>query len=185
MDVVLASTSPRRIQLLSAMGVDFRTVDPNVDEASVYTPDPRTTAMARAEAKALTVAARERDSVVVAADTVVVLEGEVMDKAGDEAEVRGMLERLSGKEHQVITAVAVCYPGFTDAMVEVDVATVEFRELTEDEIDWYAGTGEGVGKAGGYAVQGLGGSLIASLDGDRETVIGLPTTLLSTMLEGQ
>ena len=184
MDILLASTSPRRIELLRTMGLPFRTVDPNVDEATVYTPDPRTTAMARAEAKALTVAARERGSVVVAADTVVLLEGEILDKARDEADVRKMLERLSGKEHQVLTAVAVCFPGFADAMVEVDEVTVTFRELTEKEVDWYVGTGEGEGKAGGYAVQGMGGMLVDTLDGDRETVIGLPTSLLSKMLEG-
>jgi len=184
MDVVLASTSPRRIELLRTMGLEFRSVDPNVDEASVYTPDPRTMAMARAEAKALTVAAREPRALVVAADTVVVLDGEVLDKAADEDDVRRMLGRLSGREHLVMTAVAVAYPGMDDAMVEVEEATVSFRELTEDEIDWYAGTGEGVGKAGGYAVQGLGGTLVETLDGDRETVIGLPTSRLSRMLEG-
>ena len=84
----------------------------------------------------------------------------------------------------ISAAVAVAYPGMDDAMVEVEEATVSFRELTEDEIDWYAGTGEGVGKAGGYAVQGLGGTLVETLDGDRETVIGLPTSRLSRMLEG-
>ena len=184
MDLLLASTSPRRIQLMEAMGLKFRSVDPAMDESTIITPDPGTTAMARAEAKALTVAARHREAVVVAADTVVVLEGDILDKAGDERDVRRMLKRLSGKEHKVITAVAVCFPGFTDAMVEVDVADVSFRELTDKEIEWYVGTGEGEGKAGGYAAQGMGGTLIATLDGDRETVIGLPSTLLQKMLEG-
>ena len=185
MGIVLASTSPRRVGLIRAMGLEFRAVDPLIQEGSVYAPDPRTMAMARAEAKALRVAARERTSTVVAADTVVVLEGEVLAKAGNARDVRRMLERLSGKEHQVITAVAVCHPGFTDAMVEADVATVTFRELTEDEVAWYAGTGEGEGTAGGYAIQGMGGSLVATLDGARETVVGLPTALLSSMLRGQ
>lgn len=184
MDIILASTSPRRLQLMEAMGLDFRSVDPNVNEASVFTPDPRTTAMARAEAKALTVAAREPKAVVVAADTVVELDGQILDKAKHEMDVKRMLTKLSGKEHHVITAVAVCYPGFTDAMVEVDVADVSFRELTDKEIEWYVGTGEGEGKAGGYAAQGMGGTLIETLDGDRETVIGLPSSLLHKMLEG-
>lgn len=184
MDLVLASTSPRRIDMMRGVGMDFRTVDPHIEESEILTPDPGTTAMARAEAKALAVAAREPGSMVIAADTVVALEMEILDKADDADEVRKMLGRLSGKEHRVITAIAVCFPGFTDAIVETDVATVSFRELTEDEIDWYVGTGEGVGKAGGYAVQGLGGTLVATLDGDRETVIGLPSSLLSRMLEG-
>ena len=164
--------------------MDFRSVDPHINESEIITSDPGVTAMARAEAKALAVAAREGEAVVVAADTVVVLEQEILDKARDPDQVRKMLERLSGKEHRVITAVAVCFPGFTDALVEVDVATVSFRELTEEEIEWYVGTGEGEGKAGGYAVQGLGGTLVNTLDGDRETVIGLPSSLLSKMLEG-
>lgn len=184
MDLLLASTSPRRILLMEAMGLEFRSVDPAVNESTIITPDPGTTAMARAEAKALTVAARHREAVVVAADTVVALEGEILDRARDERDVRRMLERLSGKEHQVITAVAVCFPGFTDAIVETDVTHVSFRELSDGEIDWYAGTGEGEGKAGGYAVQGLGGTLIATMDGDRDTVIGLPVSLVERMLEG-
>jgi septum formation protein len=140
--------------------------------------------MARAEAKALTVAALLKEAMVVAADTVVVLEGRILDKAQDGQDVRKMLSQLSGKEHLVMTAVAVCYPGFHDAMVEVDVAEVSFRELKDEEIDWYVSTGEGEGKAGGYAVQGMGGQLIEAVDGDRETVIGLPSNLLTKMLHG-
>ena len=164
--------------------MEFSSVDPGVNESTIITPDPGTTAMARAEAKALTVAARHREAVVVAADTVVVIEGDILDKAGDERDVRRMLKRLSGKEHKVITAVAICFPGFTDAIVGTDETHVSFRDLSEKEIDWYAGTGEGEGKAGGYAVQGLGGTLIAKMDGDRDTVIGLPVTLMEKMLEG-
>ncbi len=107
MDLLLASTSPRRIRLMKTMGLEFRSVDPAVNESTIITPDPGTTAMARAEAKALTVAARHREAVVVAADTVVVMEGDILDKAGDERDVRRMLERLSGKEQKVITAVAI------------------------------------------------------------------------------
>jgi septum formation protein len=183
MDIVLASTSPRRVELMRAMGLEFRSIDPLLDEASVYSPDPRAMAMARAEAKALTVAARERGSMVVAADTVVVLDGQVLDKAAHEGDVRRMLAQLSGKEHVVMTAVAVSFPGISDANVEVDMAKVTFRELSDEEVDWYAGTGEGEGKAGGYAVQGLGGKLVEALEGDRETVVGLPTSLLARMLE--
>ncbi|UCC93965.1 MAG: Maf family protein, partial [Thermoplasmata archaeon] len=98
---------------------------------------------------------------------------------------RRMIKELSGKEHLVMTAVAVCFPGFTDALVEMDVATVTFKELTDEEIEWYVGTGEGEGKAGGYAVQGVGVNMIEEVEGDRETVIGLPSTLLSQMIEGR
>jgi len=183
MDVVLASTSPRRIRLMSTLGLGFRTLDPHVDEGSIVTTDPATTAMARAEAKALAASASEPDAMVVAADTVVDLEGEILDKAADEADVAQMLSRLSGREHRVITAVAVRYPGIDDALVQVDVATLTFRELEEGEIEAYAGTGEGVGKAGGYAYQGRGQWLVEEMDGDPETVIGLPTRVVARMIE--
>ena len=183
MDLILASTSPRRIELMEAMGLDFLTMDPRINEGEIVGPDPEVTCMARAEAKALSVAAKRPDATIIAADTVVVLDGKILDKATTDKEVRSMLERLSGKEHLVITAIALCMPGFKDANVLTDKVHVTFRELTEEEVDWYVGTGEGVGKAGGYAAQGNGGMLIAQLDGDRETVIGLSTSMIKRMLE--
>jgi septum formation protein len=183
MDLILASTSPRRIELMDAMGLDFLTMDPHINEGDISGPDPEVTCMARAEAKALSVAARRPDATVIAADTVVVLDGKILDKARSDEEVRSMLQSLSGKEHQVITAIALCMAGFKDANVITDKAQVTFRELEEEEVEWYVGTGEGVGKAGGYAAQGNGGMLIAQLDGDRETVIGLSTSIIRRMLE--
>lgn len=183
-DLVLATTSPRRVELLKRMGLTFRTVDPGIDEQEVADSDPATTAMARAEAKALAVAAVEKDAIVLAADTVVTIDEETLDKAADDDEVRYMLQRLSGKTHTVHTALALCFPGFEDAYVVMDTASVTFRELAEDEVEWYVGTGEGVGKAGGYAVQGNGQRLVEELEGDVETVIGLPTALVRSMLEG-
>jgi septum formation protein len=184
MGLVLASTSPRRIQLVETMGLEFTTIDPQVNEAVIVTPDPEATSMARAEAKALAGASMRPDDVVVAADTVVVLEGRILDKAVDGDEVRKMLGLLSGKEHHVITSIAVCFPGIGDALVRTDVAAVTFKELDDAAVEWYVGTGEGVGKAGGYAVQGMGGMLVETLEGDKDTVIGLPTTLLSSILKG-
>jgi len=184
MDLILATTSPRRIELMGAVGLDFLTMDPHINEGDIAGPDPEVTCMARAEAKALAVAARRPDATIIAADTVVVLDGKILDKASNDKEVRSMLKSLSGKEHQVITAIALCLPGFKDANVLTDKAQVTFRELEEEEVEWYVGTGEGVGKAGGYAAQGTGGMLIAQLDGDRETVIGLSTSMIRRMLQG-
>ena len=168
---------------MGAMGLDFLTMDPHINEREISGPDPEVTCMARAEAKALSVAARRPDAAVIAADTVVVLDGKILDKASTDSEVRSMLKRLSGKQHLVITAIALCMPGFKDANVLTDKAQVTFRELTEEEVEWYVGTGEGVGKAGGYAAQGTGGMLISLLDGDRETVIGLSTSMIEKILE--
>jgi septum formation protein len=182
MDLTLASTSPRRIDLLRKAGLEFATIDPLVNEAMIVAGSPEMTASARAEAKALAGIARVPDSLIMAADTVVVLEEEILDKASDDADVRRMLKLLSGKTHRVVTAVAMCMPPLRDAHVVTDVAQVTFRELEDRDIEWYVGTGEGVGKAGGYAIQGMGGMLVSSMDGDLETVIGMPTSLVMGML---
>jgi septum formation protein len=184
-DLVLASTSQRRVELLGGMGLAFRTVDPEVDEAAIVGATPVATAEARARVKALAAARVEPAARVLAADTVVALEGVALGKASSVGEVAAMLRRLSGRRHSVTTAVALCDPDRGATSVASDTAHVVFRELSDEEVTWYAGTGEGVGKAGGYAVQGLGGTLVALLDGDVETVIGLPTTLVRGMLEGR
>lgn len=182
MNLMLASTSPRRIQLLRDAGLEFGTVDHLVDEARIVAGSPEMTASARAEAKALAGIAKVPDSLIMAADTVVVLEDEILDKARDDDDVRRMLKLLSGKTHRVVTAVAMCMPPLRDAHVVTDIARVTFRDLEEREVEWYVGTGEGVGKAGGYAIQGMGGMLVSSMDGDIETVIGMPTGLVMGML---
>ena len=121
---------------------------------------------------------------MLGADTVVVLDGEILGNAADGDDVREMLGRLSGREHEVITAIALMEPGSADTSSSVSEAKVTFRSLSEDEIEWYVSTGEGVGKAGGYAIQGLGGMLVETLDGDRDTVIGLNTSGVMDLLKG-
>jgi septum formation protein len=184
MELVLASTSPRRIELLGAMDLEFRSVDPGIEEGGILGDSPAGTAMARAMAKVQAVASSVPKATVLAADTVVVLGQDILDKASDDGDVGSMLQRLSGNRHRVITAVAMATPGSDDPQVKIDVAHVTFRDLSETEMAWYVSTGEGVGKAGGYAIQGLGGMLVEALDGDRETVIGLPTTLVRDLLDG-
>ena len=172
------------------MGIEFETQDPGVDEEGIVGPTPVATASARALAKARAVAARGTgpgtgtDPRVLGAAPVGMLEGEILGKAADGDHVRQMLGRLAGREHEVVTALALVQLGSNDVSCTVSSAMVTFRALEREEIEWYVSTGEGVGKAGGYAIQGLGGMLVARLDGDRETVIGLPTSLVEDMLEG-
>jgi len=181
--VVLASTSERRHRLLKGMGVAFEAVDPGIDEDAIDANGPEATARARALAKARAVAWARPGAVVVAADTVVAIDGDILPKARDAADVARMMRALSGRAHTVVTAVAVARPDGESPAVEADAARVTFRPLSDGDVTSYAASGEGVGKAGGYAVQGRAGAFVAALEGDVETVVGLPTRLLRQMLD--
>jgi len=180
--LVLASTSPRRRRLLAGMGHVFEVVDPGIEEDRIIAGSPVATSQARAEAKARAVAWARPEAVVLAADTVVALGDELLPKAADAGEVARMLRALSGRTHEVVTSVAVVAPGSAGPLVASDVARVTFRDIAEGEVAAYATSGEGIGKAGGYAVQGMATGFVTSLDGDVETVIGLPTRLVRELL---
>jgi len=180
--LVLASTSPRRRRLLAGMGLAFESVDPGVEEDRILAGSPVATSRARAEAKARAAAWARPEAVVLAADTVVALGDGLLPKAADAGEVARMLRALSGTAHEVVTSVAVVAPGGAAPIVASDVARVTFRDISEDEVAAYAASGEGIGKAGGYAVQGRATGFVMSLEGDVETVVGLPTRLVRELL---
>ena len=180
--LVLASTSPRRRRLLAGMGHAFESVDPGIEEDRILAGSPTETSRARAEAKARAVAWARPEAVVLAADTVVALGDALLPKAADSGAVARMLRSLSGRAHEVVTSVAVVAPGAARPIVASDVARVTFRDIAEDEVASYAASGEGIGKAGGYAVQGRAAMFVASLEGDVETVVGLPTRMVRELL---
>jgi len=134
--------------------------------------------------KARSVAAGLDSEVVVGADTIVVLDGVVFGKPSSQAEARGMLERLSGRTHTVLTAVAAVDAAAGVSLVAHDAARLTLRELSEADLDWYLATGEPMDKAGAYALQGEAVRFVTRVEGDRETVIGLPTRLVRRLLEG-
>jgi septum formation protein len=164
------------------MGLAFEVVDPGIEEDGILAGSPVATSQARAEAKARAVAWARPEAIVLAADTVVALGDALLPKAGEADEVAMMLRAISGKTHEVVTSVAVVAPGATVPVVASDVARVTFRDITEDEAAEYAKSEEGIGKAGGYAVQGWAAGFVSSLEGDVETVIGLPTRLVRELL---
>jgi septum formation protein len=170
--VWLASASPRRRELLALTGLSF-TVDPaDLDESQLAGESPRAYVERLARAKAQAVAARHAGDVALAADTSVVVDEEIFGKPGHDArEGARMLERLSGRAHQVLTGVAVAGARVFATVVATEV---RFKRLTAQEIAWYVSTGEGHDKAGGYAVQGKAGAFIERLDGSSSSVIGLP-----------
>lgn len=169
--IVLASGSPRRRELLAQLGLQLTIVSPDVDESPLAGEAPVPYVRRLAIAKAHAVAAAP-DVVVVAADTTVDLDGEILAKPADADDARRMLRRLSGATHQVHTGVALRLGERTVA--ETVTTSVTFAVLSDAVVDWYVGTGEPMDKAGAYAVQGAGGALVERVDGSVSNVVGLP-----------
>ncbi|MEA3401183.1 MAG: Maf family protein [Armatimonadota bacterium] len=185
--LVLASASPRRRDLLQQAGLDFEVRVSNVEEdAEESDLVPAAVAARHARRKAMTVAAGVPGRVVLGADTVVVLGGSVLGKPGDADQAGGMLRALSGREHQVITAVALALgrDGTARALAEDHARTrVIFRELSEVEIEHYVASGEPMDKAGAYGIQGRGALLVREIHGCYFNVVGLPLSLMWEMLQ--
>ena len=170
--LILASGSPRRRQLLELIGVSFAVLPADVDETPLAGEDPVAYASRAARDKALEVAASHPGRLVLGADTVVEVDQKILGKPASADDAASMLRRLSGRSHVVHTALALV----TDSTAHevVDTAQVQFTDLTEEIIRWYVATGEPMDKAGAYAIQGLGGLLVARVEGSPHTVIGLP-----------
>jgi septum formation protein len=174
--IVLASKSPQRRALLEALGLDFEVQAPEIEEE--MDGEPRELVVRNATRKAETVATDHPDALVIAGDTEVVVHGEVLGQPVDEAQARAHLERLSGSEHHVLGGLALLGPGDEEPRIGVDVSTVAFRELDEPLLTAYLASGEWRGRAGSYAIQGLGSALVDIVRGDVSNVIGLPVGLL-------
>jgi septum formation protein len=181
---VLASASPRRAALLAQAGlVPARIVAPDVDETPRKQELPRLYALRMAVAKAEVVAAYEREALVLAADTVVVCGRRILPKAEDAGEVERCLRLLSGRRHQVMTALALIAPG-VNPRTRVVTTRVAFKVLTPQEIADYVASGEGEGKAGGYAIQGRAEALVKFINGSYSNVVGLPLYEAIGLLNG-
>jgi septum formation protein len=177
--VILASQSPRRGQLLSLIGVTHEVQPADIDERYLAGEEPRTHAERLAREKAAAIAAH--DAVIIAADTIVVVDGDVLGKPKDERDATRMLQRLSGRSHTVMTAVAVAWRGSLESGVEeVDVT---FHSLSADDIAAYIATREPMDKAGAYGIQGYGATIVSRVDGDYFAVMGLPLQRLVRLLE--
>lgn len=182
MDIILASQSPRRKALLGQMGLKgFKIIAPDVDEHVEGNPSPAQMVEELSQRKARAVAAEtDGDSLIIAADTVVALDGAVLGKPGNERSAFSMLSALSGNRHMVYTGVTVIQG---DRMVTSHEETaVTFRELEPDEISSYIATGEPMDKAGAYGIQGRGALLVEKIEGDYYNVVGLPICCLNRML---
>ena len=179
MEIVLASTSPQRRAILTALGTAFRVVPPTYDEVPIPG-TPEEVVVARALGKARSVAALTPDRPVLGVDTEVVVDGEVLGQPADAAAARAMLSRLAGREHRVLSGVAVI------ADVErtgVEETRVRLIALDDARLDDEVARGEWRGRAGGYAIQESGGGLVESIAGDYDNVVGLPVALALRLLD--
>ena len=180
MNVILASASPRRREILDLLGITYTVCPAQSESAADTTVSVEEAIMHVARGKAEEVAAMHPDSVVLGADTAVVIDGEILGKPQSIENAKAMLRRLSGRTHRVITGVWVCGKGFNKGFF--DTAEVTFFSMTEAEIDEYVATNEPMDKAGAYAVQGHGARYIQGLNGDFYTVMGLPSGRLFRFL---
>ena len=181
--IILASSSPRRSELLSRAGIPFRIMPGDVDESKVkLSGTPARKAEELAYIKARSVAEKVEGDIVLGADTIVVCEDEIFGKPRDEADAFRMLERLNGREHIVITGVALIDAASEKAVTGHETTMVRFASLTENEITAYIKTGEPFGKAGAYAAQGRGAMLVENINGCYSNVVGLPLRKLAKML---
>jgi septum formation protein len=182
--LVLASASPRRLDLLAQVGVTPDRVDPaDIDETPLRDETPRRHALRLAQEKARVVAARSPDAFVLAADTVVAVGRRILPKAETRDDVRYCLKLLTGRNHKVFTGVALIAPDGREASRLVETR-VGFKRLSEAERDGYIESGQWKGKAGGYGVQGLAGGFITDIQGSYPSVVGLPLYETLNLLSG-
>lgn len=180
--LILASKSPRRYELLKQVGLDFEVAPSRVTEDFVRTESPQDHVVRLAEAKARQVASDYPNCWVIAADTVVYIDGSILGKPQDGEEAKEMLHRLSGQEHWVLTGFFVCHLEKGKSDKQAVQTAVRMKRLATAEIEWYIKTGEPFDKAGGYAIQGIGSFMIESIHGSYTNVVGLPLCELIQML---
>ena len=180
--LILASASPRRAELLRQIGIPFRRVVSGVDEDLQDPADPEEHVRELSRRKAEDVAGPLSSGIVLGADTVVVLDEHILGKPADEKEAAEMLAMLSGRTHQVYTGLTLIDAGSRASVSHVEVTEVTFRKLAEDEIAAYAATGEPLDKAGAYGIQGKGALLVSGIRGCYFNVVGLPLGGLLTAL---
>ena len=182
MRIVLASGSPRRRELLKSLGLEFEVYKPDVDERIIDGESPSELCARLSRLKAEAGANAFPDALIIAADTIVVIDSMILGKPKDRHDAFRMLKRLQGRQHEVITGITVCMKN--SFITHAEHTRVKFRSLlSDDEIRAYVSTGECDDKAGAYAVQGYGSLLVERIDGDYFNVVGLPLCKLGTTLD--
>jgi len=182
MPVILASTSPRRHELLALLGIPFNVKNPSFDERLEADRPAIEQVRSFAQGKAQSIARQESDAIVLGSDTVIELDNDVIGKPVDLTDARAMLRRLAGRGHRVHTAVALVCSARAIDTVALSTTVVRMKPFDELAHERYLAIGESLGKAGAYSIQGEGGNLVDSIDGDFPTVVGLPLRLVALLL---
>lgn len=181
MRIILASGSPRRIELLNQFNIEFEVVPSKIEEVTRSYESPVQTVMALAFEKANDVANMYPDAVTIASDTIV-YKDVIFGKPNSRADAKAMLSALNGEGHDVYTGIAIVYKNMNISVVDYEKTRVTFNNLTEEQIEKYLDTNEPLDKAGAYGIQGIGALLVKKIEGDYFNVMGLPLSKLSQLL---
>ncbi|MCL2212239.1 MAG: Maf family protein [Oscillospiraceae bacterium] len=178
--LILASASPRRMAMLDMLGLQYTAISPDVDEDGVQESCPQALATRLSQMKAECVLAQHPDAIVIASDTVVFCHGHILGKPADDNDARRILRLLSDTTHQVYSGISVATGN--KIVTDCNATDVTFRKLSEDDITAYIATGEGRDKAGAFGLQEMGGLFVTSINGDFNTVVGMPLFLMEQIL---
>jgi septum formation protein len=181
--LILASTSPRRAEILKKMNIEFQIIHPDNIQENEISSDPVTHVRELSKRKAKSVSEKVKDGLILGADTIVVLNGEILGKPKDKNDARRILKKLSGKTHRVYTGLTLINRPKVKILSSHDCTEVKFNKLEEKEMKNYIATGEPMDKAGAYGIQGMGSFLVDHIKGNLDNVIGLPVKKLKEMLK--
>lgn len=183
MNIILASASPRRKEILENANVKFKVMASSIEELILDGESPCQMVMRLAFEKGMDIASRQKSDLIISADTIVVLDNTVLGKPKDEIEARKMITSLSGKTHQVITGISLINLDNNKKIIDYVISNVKFKNLSEDDINDYIRTKESLDKAGAYGIQGYGALLVEGIQGDYFNIVGLPISRLSDLLK--
>lgn len=183
MNIILASASPRRKEILENTNVKFKIMASSIEELTLEGESPRQMVMRLAFEKGIDIASRQKSDLVISADTIVVLDNTVLGKPKDEIEARKMITSLSGRTHQVITGISLINLDNNKKIIDYVISNVKFKNLSEEDINDYIRTKESLDKAGAYGIQGYGALLVEEIQGDYFNIVGLPISRLSDLLK--
>lgn len=183
MNIILASASPRRKEILENVNVKFTVVASNIDEVILDNEPPKELVMRLAFEKCMDVAKKNEDALVIGADTIVVMDDQILGKPKNEEDAYNMIELLSNKKHQVITGISLINLSLDKKVIDYVVSEVTFKDLSKETIRNYINTKESLDKAGAYGIQGYGGLLVESISGDYFNIVGLPISRISDLLK--
>lgn len=183
MNIILASASPRRKEILENTNIKFDIISSSIEELILDGESPCQMVMRLAFEKGIDIASKQKSDLVISADTIVVLDDNVLGKPKDEEEARQMISNLSGRTHQVITGISLINLENNKKIIDYVISNVKFKKLSKDDINDYIKTKESLDKAGAYGIQGYGALLVEEIQGDYFNIVGLPISKLSDLLK--